>query len=172
MLLQLGVRKLILTCAAGSLQEHRRVGDIVVMDGFVTTCGAPIMPLWAGEFCSAEDALGAELRQLALDEALTQRITATTGGYAMYRGPGFEGRRYDKAVLTDSGAAVVGMSVVPEAYIAALYEADVLGLAFITNSTFETHSHEANLARVREASGKLGRYLTALVQKMSTKLST
>ncbi|MDO8598581.1 MAG: hypothetical protein Q7S02_00545, partial [bacterium] len=49
MLLKLGARTLIVTSAVGSLRGALDVGQIAVVDGFVTVF-APEMPLWAGEF--------------------------------------------------------------------------------------------------------------------------
>jgi len=167
LLIALGVRNLIVTNAAGSLSCDIKVGDIVVADGFVTLF-APPMPLWAGEFCSPEDALDREFRQLALAEA-KGLIDAHQGGYAMLRGPFFEGRKYDKAILRMVGASTVGMSTLPEACVASLYKDEgvkVLALSFITNTDSEDHSHEENLARAKASSGKLGTLIERIVSKI------
>ena len=87
-------------------------------------------------------------------------------GYAMVRGPQFEGRKYDKALLAQSGAGVVGMSTLPEACIAQIYGAKLLGLSFVTNSDSETHSHEENLRRVNAASENLGYLLEHIIYRM------
>lgn len=164
MLLHLGVKTLVVTCGAGSLQKEVEVGDVVILDGFVTAF-APRMPLLGGEFVSPEDALDGG----ALTHAFTQFIppnanSVKKGGYVMLRGPQFEGRRYDKAFLASTGAKCVGMSVLPEACVAALYpDVRVLPFALITNSAFEPHSHEENLRRAKERSKPIGEYLTRVV---------
>lgn len=172
-LMQLGVSRLIVTCAAGSLPQRKLgflwrndigVGTLVVIDGFVTTF-APDMPLWTGEFCNPEDALCRKLQDKALKSA-----TFYTGGkvqkagYAMVRGPFFEGRLYDKRFIAKTGASIVGMSTVPEACVASLYGAKVLALAFVTNDCLATHSHEGNLARAAESSKRLGGYLRHMIK--------
>jgi purine-nucleoside phosphorylase len=165
-LMQVGIRKLIVTCAAGSLPgSNIDVGTLVIIDGFVSLY-APDMPLYAGEFCSPDDALSPVLREVALGNAKNYPGKIVSGGYAMMRGPFFEGRRYDKQALAASGASIVGMSTLPEACIAALYGAEVLALAFVTNDSVETHSHETNLARGREASEGLGGYLGRLIEQI------
>ncbi|MBI3632641.1 MAG: purine-nucleoside phosphorylase [Candidatus Vogelbacteria bacterium] len=167
MLLQLGVKNLILTNAAGSLSGDIKVGDIVVADGFVTLF-APKMPLWGGEFCSPEDTLDKDFRQLALKSA-EGLIDAHQGGYAMVQGPFFEGRKYDKAILRMVGASTVGMSTLPESCIAALYREEgvkVLALSFITNTDSEDHSHEENVKRVNASSSKLGELISRIVAKI------
>ncbi len=88
------------------------------------------------------------------------------GGYAMMRGPYFEGRLYDKKALAMTGASIVGMSTLPEACIAALYGAKVLAVAFITNDAVEEHSHAINMERAGAASAGLGAYLESVIARM------
>ncbi len=160
-LFQLGVRNLVITSAVGSLTKGIGVGDLVVVDGFLTVF-APPMPLWAGEFCSPEDMLDEGLQTLA--HAAARDIRTHKGCYAMVRGPFFEGRKYDKQFIRDSGASVVGMSMLPEACIAALYNVKTLGLSFVTNNHLEEHSHEENLARAKLNSQKLGGFLCNVIE--------
>lgn len=170
MLLQLGARKLILTSAVGALPHHGTplpivdclTGDICVIDGLVTVF-APDMPLWADEFYAPEDTLDPRLAQIALEE--TRNLTVKQGGHVMVRGPFFEGRKHDKRLLGQTGATVVGMSILPEACVAALYGARVLALGFVTNDAVETHSHAENLARAQAASAQLGGYLERIIAR-------
>ncbi len=164
-MLQAGVEKMILTCAAGSLPgSYIRTGSLVAIDGFVSLF-APDMPLSAGEFCNPEDTLDDRMRLRAIDmrdHYLGGDVRS--GGHAMVRGPQFEGRRYDKKILASTGASIVGMSVYPEACICALYPGTrVLGLAFVTNDADEAHSHETNLARANEAGAHLSEFLKNLI---------
>jgi len=166
MLLQLGVRDLILTCAVGSLGRRFEVGQVCIVDGFVTVF-APTMPLYGGEFCSPEDALSEDLRRIAGQQGICLPQGAAFGGHAMLRGPFFEGRKYDKALLAASGASVVGMSVLPEACVAALYPGvRVLALAFVTNDDAEEHSHEENQRRAKASADRLGEYLAGIVGRL------
>jgi purine-nucleoside phosphorylase len=174
MLMQLGVKNLILTSAVGALRpqatgvdclfKNLAVGDICVVNGFVTLF-APQMPLWGGEFCSPEDSLNHCLSSIALKECGDLRLSL--GGHAMLLGPWFEGRHFDKHLLAQTGARIVGMSGLPETCVAALYPGvRVLYLCFVTNNDVEEHSHEENLARAKVASPKLGGYLERIVSKI------
>jgi purine-nucleoside phosphorylase len=160
----LGVKKLIITNAAGGLGKAINVGEIAIIDGFVTLF-APDMPLWSGEFCSPEDTIDKHLISIAhhanktSGELITKKL-----GYAMVRGPQFEGRKYDKAILATSGAGVVGMSSLPEACIAALYKVKTLTLSFVTNNDKEEHSHKENTVRVNKSSALLGKFLTEIIK--------
>lgn len=172
MFLVLGARTLILTNAAGSLRPQTvKVGDIVAADGFVMR-GAPDMPGWAGEFRSPDDTLDPELRKSARWIGNGVGLTVHEGGYAMLRGPFFEGRKYDKPNLRDTGASAVGMSTLPEACIASLYpDTKVLALSFITNDDSEEHSHEENMRRAKEQSAKLGALLQGIIQTIGVATS-
>lgn len=166
MLLQLGVTTLILTSAVGSLKSDIVVGDIVVVDGFVTVF-APEMPLFAGEFCSPEDTLDVRLRQIACATVLEATGRQHEGGLAVLRGPFFEGRKYDKAFIAMSGASTVGMSILPEACVAALYPGvKVLALSFVTNSAFEEHSHASNQLVAQENQAIMGKVLTNILRQI------
>lgn len=169
MLLELGVRKFILTNAAGSLKTECQVGDLVVTDGFVTLF-APPMPLYAGEFCSPEDRLDRHMRSVASDIRVFKDdavLLTHNGGYAMVRGPFFEGRKYDKYILRNTGVMAVGMSLLPEMCVIALYEgASAVCLSFITNTMSEEHSHETNQQRAKQSSALLGEYLERLVAQI------
>lgn len=167
MLIQLGAKVLIVTCGAGSLATEVRVGDVMLIDGFVQLF-APPMPLLAGEFVSPEDAIAGSLITTAFTFFIPDDAKSVCkGGYAMLRGPQFEGRKYDKKFLAATGARAVGMSVVPEACVAALYpDVRVLPMALITNSATEEHSHEENLRRSKERAPLLGDYLTRVINAM------
>jgi len=163
MLLQFGVRTLIVTSSVGSLHGAVPVGGIAVVDGFVTVF-APPMPLWVGEFFSPEDTLDPALRVIAHEER--GELVTKEVGHVMVRGPFFEGRKYDKGVLAATGAGVVGMSMLPEACVAALYDTKVLGLGFVTNDDIEAHKHEENLARADAAAANLCAFLERIVRRV------
>lgn len=162
MLLQLGVRTLIVTSAVGSLRGALPVGGIAIVNGFVTLY-APEMPMWAGEFVSPDDTLDPKLQTIAHEVC---PLVAKTVGQIMVRGPFFEGRTYDKALLAASGAGVVGMSMLPEACIAALYGKRVLGLGFVTNDDVAEHSHAENQRRADEAAPHLCSFLKRIVARL------
>ncbi|MFH1405452.1 MAG: hypothetical protein ABIH21_05175 [Patescibacteria group bacterium] len=168
MLFQMGVRNLILTCAAGTIVWPIEVGDVVVIRDFVTSAGL-ILPLWAGEFCTPEDALDQRMANEARSTSVPG-LRIKYGTYAMQRGPHFEGRARDKENFRRDGAHVVGMSIVPECATSALYKDDgvkVAALAYITNDWLEEHSHDANRDRAKASSLKLGDFLSEYVDSVS-----
>jgi inosine/guanosine/xanthosine phosphorylase family protein len=167
LLIQLGAKAVIVTCAAGSLVPNLRVGDVLLIDSFLTIV-APPMPLLGGEFVSPEDAIDGSLMTTAYSFFIgNDPRSVSKGCYAMLRGPQFEGRKHDKAFLRAAGAKAVGMSVLPEACVAALYPGvRVMPMAFITNSATEEHSHEENIRRAKERAPLLGEFITRIVRAL------
>jgi len=166
MLMAAGVERLIVTCAAGSLDRKLAPPrHVCIADGFVTVYAPPI-PLFAGEFCSPEDALDRRLIESVMKHSGPGNRWTAIGGHVMVRGPYFEGRRYDKKLLAATGAKTVGMSTLPEACIAALYGAKILALAYISNDEKEEHSHEENVRRAREDAKYLSAFLDSAVRLM------
>lgn len=167
-----GVKRFILTSAVGGLlrghaPKDRRAltGTVCAIDGFVTLF-APDMPLYSGEFVNPEDTLDPDLRTVAVEAGREIGLKVFEGGHAMVRGPFFEGRKYDKIVLAHTGASVVGMSILPEACVAALHGARVLALGFVSNDDAEEHSDELVRERARAASDKLGALLGGIVSRL------
>lgn len=172
MLFALGVRNLILTCAAGIIHSHPNsfaVGDVVVLDGFCTLF-APRIPGFGGEFGNPEDTLAKEFRQIATQEGSDLgKMRVKEGGHAMVCGPFFEGRRYDKPALARTGVSCVGMSMLPEACYASLVPGvRVLGLAYLSNDSDEVHSHQTNQDRARKSAPVLGELLERVVARIPT----
>lgn len=163
MLFQLGVNKLVITSAVGSLDSGLPVGSVAIIRSFITLF-APPMPLWAGEFVSPEDMLDQKLNLLAIKSCKEVGLSSKLAVHSMVRGPFFEGRKKDKGLLKKFGADVVGMSMLPEACVAAVYGVKILGLGFVTNNATDEHSHEENQAIVKRSESKLGSLLTSLVE--------
>lgn len=166
MLMELGVKNLILTNAAGSLRPEIKVGDVVSHNGFITLF-APPLPLWGGEFISPEDMLKEESILKIRNAAHKAGLTCCRGAGAMVRGPFFEGRKHDKKILREFGASMAMMSVLPETAVAALYsDVNVYAMSFITNTASEEHSHEENQERAKKSSQKLGNLLLSLIESI------
>lgn len=155
LLYALGIKKLIITNAVGSLRPKYQVGQVVWVRRLVTVF-APEMPLFAGEFVSPEDVLSDNLGFSTI--AYFRGLPEVT--YAMLRGPLFESRSTDKKILREAGADIVGMSLLPELCVAATNrKIPILALSFISNDDKEEHSHEENQHRAKDASDYLGSLL-------------
>lgn len=164
-LMELGIETFIITNAAGALGNRANVGDVVAVDGFVIAF-APDLPLNPGEFCSPDSVLDEPWRTSVLSLPDTG-LALREGGYAMFRGPCFEGR-YDKQLLLHATqASCVGMSSLPEAAVLATKPGNkALVLSYITNSDSEVHSHEENVRRAKADGPKLSALLTRIIAEV------
>lgn len=167
MLVELGVKTFVLTNAAGALGGRASVGQVVAIDGFLSMF-APPPPLTRDEFWCADDVLDPDLIRLAqLGGPHTDKLAVLKGCYAMVRGPNFEGRAYDKAVLREHRATCVGMSTFPEASVLAGHRKSgvrVLALSYITNDDKQEHSHEDNQAQAKRHAPALRVFLEHLIK--------
>ncbi|KAI9741864.1 MAG: hypothetical protein M1834_000252 [Cirrosporium novae-zelandiae] len=145
----LGVSEVIVTNAAGSLNQEYAVGDIVVLRDHLNIPGfAGIHPLrgpneedFGVRFPALSDAYDLKLRKVAHQAWKktsgnpgrgTRRIHE--GVYAFVGGPSYE-TRAECRMLATLGADVVGMSTVPEICVARHCGIRVLALSLVTNKS-------------------------------------
>ncbi len=133
----LGVRSLLLTNAAGGINEAFTPGDLMLItDHLKLTAQSPLTGDCDGNFGVRfpdmsrvySPRLQAAIRQLAAAQGLPLR----QGVYAYMGGPQYETPAEIRA-LRVLGADAVGMSTVPEAIVAAACGMEVAGLSCITN---------------------------------------
>lgn len=133
----LGVRKLIITNAAGGISEKYRLGDIVsVRDHIKLTSESPCRGaniLDFGErFFDMQRVYDMGLNMLAQRKARELGIELKEGIYGYMSGPQYE-TPAEINMLRTMGATLVGMSTVPEVIQAAQCRIPVLCLSCVTN---------------------------------------
>uniref|UniRef100_A0A8C8RYI5 Purine nucleoside phosphorylase n=1 Tax=Pelusios castaneus TaxID=367368 RepID=A0A8C8RYI5_9SAUR len=170
----LGAKTLIVTNAAGGLNQSYQVGDIMVIRDHINMPGlAGTNPLmgpnderFGPRFPAISDAYDAELRALALNvgKDLGYADNLHEGVYCTVGGPNYESIA-ECRFLQQLGADAVGMSTVPEVIVARHCGLRVFGFSLITNkAVLDYGSHEkANHAEVLEASRQAARKLERLV---------
>jgi len=137
---RLGADTLIVTNAAGGLNETFRTGDLMVLTDHLNLMGmAGQSPLLGPNdeslgvrFLDMLGAYDAELRALAHRVAQQQGFTLQEGVYAMVGGPAFE-TMAEIRFLQRAGADAVGMSTIPETIVARHERMRVLGFSAITD---------------------------------------
>uniref|UniRef100_A0A3Q2QLS3 Purine nucleoside phosphorylase n=1 Tax=Fundulus heteroclitus TaxID=8078 RepID=A0A3Q2QLS3_FUNHE len=177
----LGVETLIVTNAAGGLNECYSVGDIMLIKDHIN------MPGFAGQsplcghndtrfgvrFPCMSDAYDKELRSLAKQTAEEQDCSSflQEGVYCMLAGPTYETIAESRA-LQKLGADAVGMSTVPEVVVARHCGLRVLGLSLITNKVVtdydsnEKANHEEVLRTTEHRAKDLQRLVSHLIKKL------
>jgi purine-nucleoside phosphorylase len=126
----LGVRKLILTNAAGGIREGLDPGAIVLIRDQINLTGCnPLTGASPGSrFCDMTDAYSSVLRLLVQNHF----PDLPEGVYAGLTGPSYE-TPAEIDMLERLGADMVGMSTVLETIAARFLGMDVIGLSLITN---------------------------------------
>jgi purine-nucleoside phosphorylase len=133
----IGVRSLVVTNAAGALNESYSVGDFMVFGDHIFLPGlSGHHPLagdeWDGTFLDMSGTYDASFRS-SFRAAGTDSIGRVhEGTYAMVHGPTFETRAEARA-LRHLGADAVGMSTLPEVIVARSLGLRVLAVSAITN---------------------------------------
>lgn len=133
----LGVRKLVLTNAAGGVNLNFYPGDLMMISDHINFSGNnPLIGQnlsdFGPRFPDLSDVYSQRLRRIILDKAAHSGICLRQGVYMMFSGPCYE-TPAEVRMARLLGADAVGMSTVPEAIVAAQCGMEVLGISCITN---------------------------------------
>ena len=170
-LAQWGVTTLLLTNAAGSLEESMPPGSLMLIgDHLNLVQRTPLLgERGVDRFVDMNDAYDAELRDQFAAAAAEAGIELHEGTYAWVLGPQFE-TPAEIRMLRLLGAQAVGMSTVPETILARQAGLKVLGLSMLTNMgaglSDEPLSHAHTLAVAQEAAPLAAQLLTAVLPSL------
>ncbi|XP_078067307.1 purine nucleoside phosphorylase 6 isoform X2 [Mustelus asterias] len=178
----MGIETLIVTNAAGGLNDEFKVGDIMIINDHINLPGfAGLNPLrgsneerFGVRFPCMSDAYDKTLRQMALDSSqdLGYQDFIHDGVYCMLAGPSYE-TIAESRLLKILGADAVGMSTVPEVILARHCGMRVFGISLITNKVVmdynsqEKANHEEVLQTSRHRAEALLRLISNLVGKIN-----
>lgn len=132
----LGVEKLIVTNAAGGVNESFSPGDLMLITDHINFMGNPLIgrndERFGPRFPDMSTAYDRAFQELARKVAAEQNISIQEGVYFGLTGPTYETPAEVRMVRTLGGDAV-GMSTVPEVIVANHCSMRVLGISCITN---------------------------------------
>ncbi len=133
----IGVKTLIVTNAAGAVNESFKPGDLVIIDDYINLSGRnPLrgknLDRFGPRFPDMTYAYDPELRAVAEQEAKKLGIDVHHGVYCWMNGPSFE-TPAEIRMARILGADLVGMSTVPETIVARHCGMRVLGISSVTN---------------------------------------
>jgi purine-nucleoside phosphorylase len=169
---QLGAEILVVTNAAGGLNETFLTGDLMALTDHLNIMGmagqsplvGPDEPELGVRFLDMLSAYDSELRTLAVRVAEHNGFTLREGIYAMVGGPAFE-TMAEIRFLQRAGADAVGMSTIPEVIVARHAGMRVLGLSAITDMAVgQAAAHEISHADVLAAAERIKPRLAAVVR--------
>jgi purine-nucleoside phosphorylase len=134
---RLGVKRLILTNAAGGINTAFAPGALMVIDDHINLIGSnpligPNDERFGQRFPDMTEVYSARLRRIADEAGRAKGVPLTHGVYIAAHGPSYETPAEIRCYRLMGGDAV-GMSTVPEAIAARHMGLEVLGISCITN---------------------------------------
>lgn len=165
-----GVKRIILTNAAGGVDPKLQAGDVMLMTDHLNFTGRnPLVGTdterWGPRFPDMGRAYDPELRAQALQVAEALGIPLYEGVYAAMIGPSYE-TPAEVRMLGVLGARAVGMSTVPEAIALAQLGVPALGFSMISNQGAGIGDAPLHHAEVAEAAAKAGVSLGRIIQTL------
>jgi len=169
----LGVRTLILTNAAGSLDPLLPPGRLMLIADHINRMRrSPLAgPVEGSEsrWPDLKDCYDPALRAIVLEAAREERIDLSEGVYAGVLGPSYE-TPAEVRMLRVLGARAVGMSTVPEAITARALGLRVVGISSITNQASGLGAGPLAHGEVVEVGGELTPVLERLLSRALPRL--
>ena len=177
---RLGAEVLIVTNAAGGLNEAYATGDLMLLSDHLNLMGmagqspliGPDEPSLGVRFLDMLTAYDPALRELAKQCALRHGFGLREGVYAMVAGPSYE-TLAEIRFLQRAGADAVGMSTIPEVLVARHEQMRVLGISAITDMAVgQAAVAEISHAEVLAAAEQIKPRLAAIVRGVLAALGT
>lgn len=172
----LGAKKLILTNAAGGINERFHAGDFMMLTDHITTAvpspliGANIEELGA-RFPDMSEVYSKRFQNLIREAAKECEIRIQEGVYVQFTGPNYE-TPAEIRLAKSWGADAVGMSTACEAMAARHMGLEVCGISCITNLAAGITKAELNHEEVKETADKVAVDFRTLVTKVIEKIGS
>ncbi|WNC17175.1 purine-nucleoside phosphorylase [Brevibacillus brevis] len=170
----LGVETIIVTNAAGGINESYRPGNLMLISDHINmTFRNPLIgandEAMGARFPDMSEAYSRELRQVAKAVASEQGIELQEGVYVGLLGPSYE-TPAEIRMLRILGGDAVGMSTVPEVIVARHMGVKVLGISCISNMAAGILEQPLSHDEVMETTEKVKTQFLALVNGIVAKL--
>ncbi|MFJ5621194.1 purine-nucleoside phosphorylase [Peribacillus loiseleuriae] len=170
----LGVEKMIVTNAAGSVNESFVPGDLMLITDHINYTGTnpligPNDERFGPRFPDMSEAYSKQLRAKAKEIASSLQIDTKEGVYLGFSGPTYETPAEIRLARVMGGDAV-GMSTVPEVIIARHSGIEVLGISCITNMAAgildQPLSHEEVIETTEKVKSSFLSFVKEIVKQM------
>jgi len=171
---RIGVRRLILTNAAGGINTGFAQGALMIIDDHINMLGSnPLIGMnddrFGTRFPDMSEVYSARLRRIADDAARAKGVPVSHGIYIAVHGPSYETPAEIRFFRT-IGADAVGMSTVPEAIAARHMGIEVLGISCITNMAAgvlpQPLVHDEVMETARRVRGSFIALLEGIVERL------
>jgi purine-nucleoside phosphorylase len=170
----LGVRRLILTNAAGGINTNLATGDLMLISDHINLMlQSPLRGQYdnrLGErFPDMTEVYSREYRQQAQEVAREMGLQLHAGVYLAMQGPNYE-TPAEIRMMRLLGADAVGMSTVPEAIVARQIGMKILGLSLITNAAASVDNEPIKHEDVMAAGLQVSRQFTDLMTRFLSRV--
>ncbi len=154
----LGVKTLILTNAAGAVNESYKPSDLMIITDHINNMGAnpligPNDESLGERFPDMSEVYNKELVKLAEECAKKLEIDVQKGVYWANSGPNYETPSEIK-MIRQLGGDAVGMSTVPEAIVANYCKMNILGISCISNAASSDNGEKLSHEEVIDTTNK------------------
>lgn len=171
----LGADTLVVTNAAGGMNPHYELGDVMVIDDHINLMGDnPLRGInddtLGPRFPDMCEPYSRKLSTIALQAALELGIQAHKGVFLAVAGPNLE-TRAEYRMLRGMGADVVGMSTVPEVIVAVHAGLKVLGFSIVTDICLPDALEPVDIQKILAVAARGGEKLSRLIPKVFEKLT-
>jgi purine-nucleoside phosphorylase len=170
----LGVRRMIITNAAGGLNPQFRPADVMLITDHINLLGqnpltGPNVDAWGPRFPEMTEPYSRRLQKVATDTAFAMQFPLQRGVYVAVPGPSLE-TAAETRFLRQIGADAVGMSTVPEVITAVHAGMQVLAFSVITNVNRPDNYEPAPLETILANAAKAGPNLMRLIEGLLPRL--
>ncbi|MFP7169463.1 purine-nucleoside phosphorylase [Terribacillus halophilus] len=170
----LGVQKLIVTNAAGGINESFEPGDLMLITDHINNMGTnpligPNDEELGARFPDMSSVYSKELLGHARDVAAKIGLDVKEGVYVGNTGPSYE-TGAEVRMLRIWGGDAVGMSTVPEVIVASHAKMDVLGISCISNMAAGILDQPLTHAEVMETTSKVREAFLRFVKEIVRQL--
>ncbi len=164
---KIGIKKMIVTNAAGSLNEKIIPGSIVTIKDHINFMGTnPLigknLDNFGERFPSLHEPYDHKMIELFHEIATEKDIKIHTGVYVAVTGPSFE-THAECSMMAQWGADLVGMSTIPEVIVGKHSGLRILGISVATNFGNIFHSKSHTQEEIRANAGKAQKNLQEII---------
>lgn len=167
---ELGIKQLIVTNAAGGVNESFSPGDLMIISDHINNMGSnpligPNDSRLGVRFPDMSEAYSSEIRMIAKQIAVKLNIPIQEGVYVGNTGPTYE-TPAEVRMLRAIGGDAVGMSTVPEVIVARHAGMKVLGISCISNMAAGILDQPLNHEEVIETTEKVKSHFLQYVKEI------
>lgn len=171
---RLGCTELIVSNAAGAINEDFDPGELMILEDHINMLGDN--PLISSDedgeqFPDMSSAYDPQLRDIAWEAAEQLSISVNSGVYVAMSGPSYE-TPAEVRMLETLGGDAVGMSTVPETIVANRHGMSVLGISSLTNYAAGLASEPLSHDEVKEVAGQVEEEFVVFVSEIVSQIAS